>query len=81
MQLVSDLSANGYKGITTYKIYSKNDIVTIVEQKKVIDSEKKDILNFYKDEYNSMYKKYNKTYGGYTYDVNVEGEVAVKCYN
>ena len=69
--LVSDQSSNGYKSSTTYTIYSKNDIVTKVEQKEVIDSKKKEILDFYKDEYNSMYKKYNKTYGGYTYHVSI----------
>ena len=71
-KLVSDQSSNGYKSNTTYTIYSKNDIVTKVEQKEVIDSKKKDILDFYKNEYNSIYKKYNKTYGGTTYKVNVK---------
>ena len=73
-KLVSDQSSNGYKSNTTYTIYSKNDIVTKVEQKEVIDSKKKDILDFYKNEYNSMYKKYNKTYGGTTYSVSIEGD-------
>ena len=72
--IVSDQSESGYKSNTTYTIYSKNDIVTKVEQKEVIDSKKKDILDFYKNEYNSMYKKYNKTYGGYNYDVSIKDE-------
>ena len=69
--IISDQSSNGYKSNTTYTIYSKNDIVSKVEQKEVIDSNKKDILDFYKNEYNAMYQKYNKTYGGYTYSVDV----------
>ncbi|MBR2827917.1 MAG: DUF1307 domain-containing protein [Bacilli bacterium] len=73
-KIQSDQSSNGYKSNTTYTIYSKDDIVMKVEQKEIIDSNKKDILDFYKNEYNSMYKKYNKTYGGYTYDVSVKDD-------
>ena len=70
--IVSDQSSNGYKSTIKYDIYHKGDIVTKVVQREVIDSDKKDILDFYNDEYQSMYKKYNKTYGGYNYDVNVK---------
>lgn len=70
--LISDQSDNGYKSIVEYKIFSKGDIVTKVEQKEVIESEKQDILNFFQKEYNSQYQKYQNLYGGYKYKVNIK---------
>ena len=69
-KIVSDEKDSGYITIT-YDIYSKGKIISKVEQREEIISDKKEIIDFYQNEYNSMYKKYNKTYGGYTYDINI----------
>ena len=63
---------SGYQITTKYDIYSNGKIVSRVNMNQVIQSDKKDILEYYQKEYNSMYKKYNKTYGGYTYDIRID---------
>ena len=70
-KIVSDEKDSGYTSTITYDIYSKGKIISKVEQSEEIISDKKEIIDFYQKEYNSMYKKYNKTYGGYTYDINI----------
>lgn len=71
-KMISDQSASGYKITTEYVIHAKGDVVHSVESTDTVESDKKEILDFYKKEYESMYKKYDKTYGGYTYDIDVK---------
>lgn len=71
-KMISDQSESGYKITTKYVINASGDIVNEVIQTDTVESDKKEILDFYKKEYESMYKKYNKTYGGYTYDIKTD---------
>lgn len=66
---MSDQSASGYKVSTNYEIYSKNGIVDKVVISDVVNSKDKNILNFFKIQYENQYRNLNDKYGGYTYKV------------
>ena len=66
---ISDQSASGYKVSTNYEIYSKNGIVDKVIISDVVNSKDKNILNFFKIQYENQYRNLNDKYGGYTYKV------------
>lgn len=56
-----------------YNIYSKNDIVGKVVTIESITSNNDELLDEYKEYIEETYSEYNKTYGGYDYDVDIEG--------
>lgn len=66
-KLISDQSANGYKSTTKYVIYSKDGVVKTIEQTEVVESNNKNILDFFSKQYEKQYNNYSDTYGGYTY--------------
>lgn len=66
---ISDQSASGYKVSTNYEIYSKKGIVDKVVISDVVNSKDKNILNFFKIQYENQYRNLNDKYGGYTYKV------------
>lgn len=70
--LDNDQSKSGYKVKTTYKIYSKNDIVTKVDTNEILTSENTTIIKYFDDLYKKQYKSENDKYGGYTYDVKTD---------
>ena len=74
---ISDQSASGYKVSTNYEIYSKNGIVDKVIISDVVDSKDKNILNFFKLQYENQYRNLNDKYGGYTYKVKIKNNKVI----
>lgn len=68
-KLVSDQSASGYVVTTGYEIYSTDGIVDKVKQFEIVDSKDKNIIDFFKTQFNNQNKSTNEKYGGYTYIV------------
>lgn len=71
--LENDQSKSDYKAQTTYKIYSKNDIVKKVYSKETLKSNSKEILDYFKNLYEKQYDAQNKNYGGYKYSIKIDG--------
>ena len=63
-----------YKLETNHKIYSKKDVVTKVETKTTITSSNKEKLEQFEKDLTSQYKSLNNTYGGYDYDIKINGD-------
>ena len=57
-----------------YKIIAKKDIVNKVEITQVIESDDEKVLKDFKSQLEEQYKSNKKTYGGYTYKVNIKGK-------
>lgn len=70
--LKNDQSKNNYKTKTTYKIYSKKDIVSKVSYEEVLISKNTTIIKYFENINKKQFEKQNKLYGGYTYDVKSE---------
>lgn len=71
-KLESNQESSGYKLEATYKIYSKNDVVTKVDTEEIIISDKEDVLNSFESSLKTQYKNNNDLYGGYDYDISKE---------
>ena len=59
---------------TNYEIESRDNIVSKVIVKQVIQSKNKKILTSFKKQLTNQYKSNNSTYGGYKYDININGK-------
>ena len=70
----NDQSKSGYKILSTYKIYSKKDIVTKVETNEVLTTKNTTILAFFEDDYKKKYESESKKYKGFSYKINKEKE-------
>ena len=70
--LDNDQSKSGYKIVTTYKIYSKGDIVNKVTSEEILTSKNNTILKYFENLNKKQYEAQNKTYGGYTFDIKAE---------
>ena len=69
---ISDQSASGYTVTTDYEIYSKDGIVDNVVISEVVNSKDKNILDFFKLQYENQYRNLNDKYGGYKYKVTIK---------
>lgn len=67
-------SQQNYNIETTNNISSKDNIVTSVQTKTIIKSDSKDILEEFKNSYESQYKELNKKYKGYDYTVKIKDD-------
>lgn len=70
--LDNDQSKSGYKILSTYKIYSKKDVVKKVEMEETLTSKNTTILAYFEKIYNARYKTENSKYKGITYNVKKE---------
>ena len=75
--LKSDQSASGYTLDSTYDIYSKDDVVTKVVTKEVVNSENTTIIAYFEKTLKDQYENANKKYGGYTVDVKKEDKKVI----
>ena len=74
---ISDQSASGYNVSTNYEIYSENGIVDKVVISDVVNSKDKNLLNFFKLQYENQYRNLNDKYGGYTYKVKIKNNKVI----
>lgn len=74
---ISDQSASGYTVTTNYEIYSKDGIVDKVVIYDVVNSKDKNILDFFKLQYENQYRNLNDKYGGYTYKVKIKNNKVI----
>lgn len=79
--LENDQSKSGYKVSSTYKIYSKNDIVTKVNTEEILTSKNTTIIKYFEDLINKQYKELNNTYGGYTYNIKKDNDKIISTVN
>ena len=66
-------SASGYKLSSNYDIYSKDNIVSKVELKQVIETTSTETLNKFKTDLENQYSSNKSVYGGYTYSITESG--------
>ena len=67
-QIKEDTYTINYK----YEIYHKNDVVKKIKLEREVISDNNTVLNFFEKNYKDEFKKYNKDYGGYKVDSNVD---------
>lgn len=76
-ELVIDQSANDYVTYKTYNIYSNKDIVDKVEIIEEVKSNKKEILDYFEEQFKKQYKEANKKYNGYKYNVKIKNSKVI----
>ena len=69
----TDQSASGYKLTSNYNIYSKDNIVSKVELKQVIETTSTEVLNKFKKDLETQYSSNKSLYGGYEYNISESG--------
>ena len=65
----SNQETSGYKIVTDYEIYSRDELATKVVKKEKIISKNNTILAYFKDQFKKQYESNNKNYKGYSYEV------------
>lgn len=67
----NDIKEDKYTINNTYKIYHNNNEVKKVLITKEVKSKNNTILSYFEKNYKDEFKKYNKEYGGYKIDSNI----------
>ena len=68
----SNVPASNYSLSSTYKVYSKNDVVSKVVTEEIVTSEDEEVLESFKEYLSKTYSAQNETYGGVTNEVKKE---------
>lgn len=68
----NDIKGDKYTINNTYKIYHNNNEVKKVLITKEVKSKNNTILSYFEKNYKDEFKKYNKEYGGYKIDSNID---------